>query len=216
MVGDMSMLNGKPGTAAPAPGLIWAETGFAREHRNGDERREGGPAQMRIRIAVAASLFLLVVGISVPGETETVGRSKISTPGLEIWRIVEPEVRGRVKAYDEIQFKGGERVEIRAGGCVQTGGKGLTWKRYVDPQGPNSDRLYHGLIRLPGMDGLRRIREVIGTPQEIPRDRSGRLELGYEDDDYSDNGYWGKDDGTGGQCRGVENAWVEIVIIRQK
>ena len=27
------------------------------------------------------------------------------------------------------------------------------------------------------------------------------LRLGYEDDDYSDNGYWGHDDGTGDQCK---------------
>src|ERR1700761_737493 len=47
------------------------------------------------------------------------------------------------------------QVIVSAGGCVQTGGKGLTWKRYVDPQGANSDRFYHGIIGMPGMPDMR-------------------------------------------------------------
>ena len=35
-------------------------------------------------------------------------------------------------------------------GCVNTGGSGKTWKRYLDPAGANSARLYHGLIWIPG------------------------------------------------------------------
>lgn len=45
------------------------------------------------------------------------------------------------------------------------------------------------------------------------------LVLGYEDDQYDDNGYWGHDDGTDGQCRqgsGLDGgpAWVTIQIER--
>jgi hypothetical protein len=40
----------------------------------------------------------------------------------------------------------------------------------------------------------------------------GDLKLGYEDDHYSDNGYWSHDDGTGDQCKGQPNAWVVIAI----
>src|SRR5262249_25945895 len=39
----------------------------------------------------------------------------------------------------------------------------------------------------------------------------GYLTLGYEDDNYNDNGYWRHDDG-GGQCRGIGSAFVELVI----
>jgi len=40
----------------------------------------------------------------------------------------------------------------------------------------------------------------------------GTLILGYQDDDYGDNGYWGHDDGTENQCKYEPNAWVEIYI----
>ena len=39
-----------------------------------------------------------------------------------------------------------------------------------------------------------------------------RLVLGYEDDGYSDNGYYAHDDGTGGQCKNVGNAWVNLTF----
>jgi hypothetical protein len=38
------------------------------------------------------------------------------------------------------------------------------------------------------------------------------LTLGYSDDSYSDNGYWGHDDGTENQCAGIGNAVLEIYI----
>jgi hypothetical protein len=41
---------------------------------------------------------------------------------------------------------------------------------------------------------------------------SGALVLGYEDDGYSDNGYYAHDDGTGNQCKGVGNAFVSLTI----
>jgi hypothetical protein len=42
--------------------------------------------------------------------------------------------------------------------------------------------------------------------------QGGSLVLGYQDDGYSDNGYWGHDNGTGDQCKNVGNAWVHLVI----
>src|SRR5262249_34459835 len=43
------------------------------------------------------------------------------------------------------------------------------------------------------------------------------LQIGYEDDKYNDNGYWGHDDGTSAQCkegpgRDGGPAWVTIQI----
>src|SRR5205823_4332911 len=65
--------------------------------------------------------------------------------------IDQPNVKARFTEYHEVRFLPGDTVSVQAGGCVQTGGVGRTWKRYVDPSGPNSDRLYHGLIWLPGI-----------------------------------------------------------------
>jgi hypothetical protein len=125
-------------------------------------------------------------------------------------------------------FYPGQRLLIKAGGCVQTGGKGLTWKRYVDPRGPDSDRLYHGLIGLPFLtssfrqspivSGLVRIQDVVGRVYVVPALKAGSrepmyLRLGYEDDDYSDNGYRDPDNGTGDQCKDQGPAYVEISIL---
>jgi hypothetical protein len=135
-----------------------------------------------------------------------------------IYWIDEPNVKQRITEYPEITFQPGDNVVIEAGGCAQTGGSGDTWKRYVDPQGKNSDRLYHGLAWVPGAtQGLTRIEAIVGStltiPQNIPDPSQLYLRLGYEDDDYSDNGYWGRDPGTGNQCRGLPNAFVRLTII---
>ncbi len=42
------------------------------------------------------------------------------------------------------------------------------------------------------------------------------LKLGYNDDDYTDNGYYKKDNGTEDQCKGQPNAFVVITIKRSK
>jgi hypothetical protein len=140
----------------------------------------------------------------------------------EIWRIEEPNVQRPMTPYPQIRFQPGDSVTIVAGGCVQTGGTGSTWKLYVNPRGPGSDHLYHGLILIPGVAGalpgsvkLTRISAAAGI-WRIPAGFDSRqlyLRLGYEDDDYGDNGYWGHDDGTGDQCKGVGNAFVNVIIV---
>jgi hypothetical protein len=105
-----------------------------------------------------------------------------------------------------ISLRRGDLVTVDADGCVQTGGSGSTWKRYVDPQGDNADRLYHGLLGVLNAiepDGTTmpnpiRIQNVRLQPFWIPVAQP--LRLGYEDDNYGDNGYWGHDDGNPEQC----------------
>lgn len=124
-------------------------------------------------------------------------------------KITEPVVTQPSTLYN-FSFLPGDHVTVTAGGCAQTGGSGLTWKRYVDPASDND--LYHGLITIPGATGsLVRLVNVVGRQYTVGG-RGGSLVLGYEDTDYSDNGYWGHDDGTGNQCLNSVNAWVEIVI----
>jgi hypothetical protein len=131
-------------------------------------------------------------------------------------RIDEPTVTRRLSTYPQITFSPGDHVTVQAGGCVQTGGTGKTWKRYVNPSGPNSDRLYHGLIQIPGLHSdLVHIAGVVTQSVDIPatlNPQGAVLRLGYEDDNYSDNGYWGHDVGTENQCRGVGNAFVVLTI----
>lgn len=109
-----------------------------------------------------------------------------------------------------LTFLPGDRVRVLAGGCVQTGGKGKTWKRYVDPL-PAGD-LYHGLITIPGATNpLVRLSDL-PPASVVVGGRGGPLSLGYSDDGYSDNGYYAHDDGTGNQCLNSVNAFVRILI----
>ena len=93
-------------------------------------------------------------------------------------RIEQPNVKQHITNYTGVGFEPGDRVTISAGGCVQTGGAGKTWKRYVDPQGPNSDRLYYGVVWIPGITGgppnrnapqpTKRLQEVINRTFVLP------------------------------------------------
>jgi len=145
-----------------------------------------------------------------------------------------PIVYNGSNANPIIDFKQGDKVTIVTGGGVQTGGKGKTWKRYVNPSGSNSDRLYFGQIYVPGitssMTAIRDLVSVYGSydsqsPDKcvlrfiIPNIDTLPLEnryfsTHYIDDDYSDNGYWSHDDGTEYQCKNVGNAFINITIER--
>jgi hypothetical protein len=123
--------------------------------------------------------------------------------------ITEPVVTQHEFTYP-FAFLPGDRVTVAAGGCVQTGGHGQTWKRYVDPAADND--LYHGLITIPNTTGtLQRLVDVVGR-QYVVGGRGGSLTLGYDDDGYGDNGYYAHDNGTGGQCTNSVNAFVTITI----
>jgi hypothetical protein len=152
------------------------------------------------------------------------------------YRVLLPAVTAFAKEYRAVTLRPGDELTVEACGCVQTGGKGLTWKRYVSPQGPNSDRLYHGSLILFGTpktyaalptrtwqsNGTTftyvRINDLMNAQRKgfrLPIDTQHFLTLGFEDDEYGDNGYSGHDDGTDGQCKGVGGATVEIVIKRK-
>ncbi len=141
-------------------------------------------------------------------------------PDTVIIRIDEPVVSRRETTYPDIVFHEGDRVSVQAGGCVQTGGIGKTWKRYVNPSGPSSNRLYQGLIWIPAAtEQMVRISDVIGRPLRVSSGDVATtliLHLGYQDNDYDDNGYWEHDDGTGAQCKGASggSAWVQLTITR--
>jgi hypothetical protein len=68
--------------------------------------------------------------------------------GKIVCTINQPVVTQHETEYRRVVFAAGDIVEVTADGCVQTGGFGDTWKRYVNPSGPNSAHLYHGMIRL--------------------------------------------------------------------
>src|SRR5438093_1875878 len=117
---------------------------------------------------LAIALFVIsYIGLSLAAADDHV--SYIVAPYRVTYRIDAPNVTQRITAYPTIRFKPGDQVTINAGGCVQIGGSGATWKRYVDPKGSNSERLYHGLISIPSVTpGLVQIAGWIGRPLIIP------------------------------------------------
>lgn len=135
-----------------------------------------------------------------------------------------------------VKFQSGDIVNITIGGGVQTGGHGSTWKRYVNPSGSDSDKFYFGKIYIPGItSGLVPIRSLVpiygsydtANPDKctmkftIPNidnipESSRYLSLGYPDDTYRDNGFWGHDDGTEDQCKNVGPAYIDIGIQHQQ
>ena len=66
------------------------------------------------------------------------------------WRIDRPNVRAPATRYSQIALRAGDRVTLQAGGCVQVGGHGKTWKRYVDPLGDEADTQYSALVDILG------------------------------------------------------------------
>lgn len=170
---------------------------------------------------VALIAFLAVTASARAADTFDILTKQADTPTSTVWRVETPNVKQKQTDYPLIKFLPGDTVSIDAGGCVQTGGSGLTWKRYVNPAGPNSDHLYHGLISIPAVtNGLVRIQDfgldtVHQIPTTLPAGVSAAdlyLRLGYEDNGYSDNGYWGHDNGTGDQCKNSVDAFVIISI----
>jgi hypothetical protein len=168
----------------------------------------------------ALTTMLCLFCTSVYAETFDLVSKQLDTPSATVWRIENPNVKQRLQEYPEIAFAPGDRVMVTAGGCVQTGGVGKTWKRYVDPSGPNSDQLYHGLILVPGVNaspvrlqqfGLNVEHSIASIPIG-PNGTDAHLQLGYEDDGYDDNGYYGHDDGTEDQCKDSVNAFVIISV----
>ncbi|HVU98694.1 MAG TPA: hypothetical protein VHE34_25905 [Puia sp.] len=142
--------------------------------------------------------------------------SVISNNGNTItWTINEPNVKRPSEPFTQIRFQKDDEIYITAGGCAQTGGSGKTWKRYVHPSGDNSAYYYFGKLQIPSVtSGLVRMEQFLNRKLSftLPPNESSFLTLGYADDKYSDNGYWGHDDGTENQCKGVGNAWVTIAI----
>lgn len=135
----------------------------------------------------------------------------------EVWRINQPFVKQKQTTYPDIIFVNGDLVSVFAGGCVQTGGSGLTWKRYVRPvaRDQTEDNHYFGQITIPGFGSLRRIRDAVlaGGIAVMSGSTPTPLILGYLDNGgHGDNGYSGRDDGLWEQCRDLSNAFVEIVI----
>src|SRR5262249_25052390 len=126
-------------------------------------------------------------------------------------RIDQPFVAGPSFEYHSIVFQPGDEITLTAGGCVQTGGIGSTWKRFVDPTGSNSGfpgGLYWGWVTIPGAffadDPLRPVTHVpflefaSGLKHSfiIPKldqatDIAQPMDLiiGYTDDNYDDNSY---------------------------
>ena len=138
------------------------------------------------------------------------------SPNVEIVHIRQPDVKRSLTSYPQIAFAPGDWVIVNASGCVQTGGVGDTWKRYVNPSGEDSDRYYFGEIWIPGATGVMiPIAGIVGKPLHVTSGTGSAglfLRLGYSDDNYDDNGYQDHDNGTENQCAGADGGAAEVTL----
>jgi len=167
----------------------------------------------------AVSAGLLLVG-STPAWADQFDIISTEHPSanVEIIHIRQPNPKNDVTPYQSITFAPGDEIVVDAGGCVQTGGSGDTWKRYVDPSGDESDKYYFGEIWIPGVTQVMQpIQGIVHKPLFVPTGASTNnlfLRLGYSDDDRSDNSYDDHDNGTEDQCAGQDGgaAWVTLTV----
>ena len=197
---------------------------------------------------MALLMLLMVIWVCSSSASESVTCYDglwTNTDPYKICYIQEPDVKVPFKEYPQITYKPGDRIYITASGCVQTGGFGKTWKRYNTPLGSSSNFLYSGLVYLPGVwpwrggittypntwtwDGndVKRIGDAESRGSQggfvVANDQGYgtnwlHLWLGYEDNNYSDNGYSNHDDGVDNQCPNwpdgkSNNAYVTVKII---
>jgi hypothetical protein len=194
--------------------------------------------RLAVALKISFSVLLLFAASlwAVPASAQETIETLRDDDTESAWLIKQPEVKKARQEYkDKIKFRKYDEVIVTGGGCVQTGGLGKTWKRYIDPLGANSDRLYHGRIWIPGAtDELVRISSIAGQhlvinkfPEHSSTPESSDsyfLRLGYEDDKLNDNGYYPKSNTNGStQCvlgadkMPVEGtAWLNIRAIHHQ
>jgi hypothetical protein len=162
--------------------------------------------------AVAALLLTTVARADV----FDIVRIQHPSPEVEIVQISQPNVKQPTTDYPSVTFMPGDSVVVTATGCVQTGGIGKTWKRYVNPSGGDAERYYFGEIWIPGATGvLVPIAGVINKTLTVPvgtTNAGSHLRLGYTDNNYSDNGYYNHDDGTENQCYGTAGEPAQVTL----
>jgi hypothetical protein len=162
-------------------------------------------------------VFLLT---AVPMHASETVKQITGTPGHTVWQIIQPTVNKPNTDYPQIKFSRAESITVTASGCVQTGGSGHTWKRYVDPASYGAESpLYHGLISIPGatsglVDYDPRQPTVYTIPANASLPANPHLQLGYTDNHYGDNGYSSRnsDNGNMDQCKGLGDASITIDI----
>jgi hypothetical protein len=174
---------------------------------------------MRLAIGICSVLLTLLFVSLAPSRADDqfdIISHEHPSSNIDIVHIRQPNVKVAVQPYPSIAFQPGDEIVVEAAGCVQTGGTGDTWKRYVHPTGDDSDKYYFGEIWIPGLTQLMQpIEGVIGRALYVPLGASTNnlyLRLGYSDDNLSDNGYYAHDNGTENQCAGVGPAEVTLTI----
>ena len=150
-----------------------------------------------------STLLLLLTLMCIPASADQIVCTA-DGHGNDSCDILLPNVLSHQTPYASLTFQAGDTVVVSASGCAQTGGSGKTWKRFLNPS-PASDHKYYGEISIQGVtNGMVPISSVAN--RTLPPATGGPLTLGYEDDDYSDNGYWSHDDGTDDQCKDQSGA----------
>lgn len=133
-----------------------------------------------------------------------------------------PEVRQQMTLYPEIPIGQGDLLDVQAQGCAQRGGHGKTWANYTNPVGNNSNKWYAGVLWIRTVTPTstdffpqhRFLPNLVATELTIPPNAKAEIRIGYQDNNYSDNGYYSPDPGIDNQCLNITEADVTFDIIR--
>ena len=144
----------------------------------------------------------------------------------DLWAHI-PFVSGSYP-YPVVVLGPGDKVEVvKFGGCVNVHGGGKTTFRYVDPQDDGNScrakQMYFGKIAIPGTIeesenmAIRNFIAIQNDPAQMRYVKEvANLELGYVDDDPTNNDYKDFDPGECGQCAGEGPAHVTVRVTHYK
>jgi hypothetical protein len=179
----------------------------------------GAVPSVRSPTSLGALLLVLLAAALAGPFTSSASASSVNcvpTSLATYCTISEPTVTQPATSYPEVRLYAGQHVRVTdVGGCVQTGGSGKTWKRFLDPIS-DSPGLYQGTLEIPGTTTGRWPLTAFFGDVTLSVNSTTSLVIGYTDSagHYGDNGYWGRagDDGTWDQCKGLGNAYVTVKI----
>lgn len=174
---------------------------------------------MRSAAALCIGVLVVILASAMASRADQFDIISFEHPSanVEIVHINQPNPQHPITQYPSITFLPGDQIVVTAGGCVQTGGWGDTWKRYVNPSGDESEKYYFGEIWIPGVtEVMEPIQGVVNKQLFVPAGSPSNLflRLGYSDDGYGDNNYDNHDNGNDNQCGGQDggSAWVVLTI----
>ena len=110
-----------------------------------------------------AVMALLLLGCSGMRSLPSTSAEASEAPGPDdetVIYTIKPDPKYSSVEYKNIEFRPGDQVRVEAGGCVNTGGTGKTWKHYLDPRSLSGFHAYREVTMPETMTAAYRLRPI--------------------------------------------------------